>query len=79
MSTLICTLLGHDLAGIVASHGKFGARRCHRCHQAIGGVVIQGSPRVLYAEAVREEPKPEPKSPIWWLQGVHKGKRAAQR
>jgi hypothetical protein len=74
MMPVRCCLGSHDLAGIVADPvGRtFGARRCLRCHQAIGGVEIEGTPRVLYATHEPDQaPQPVAKYPIWWLRGVH--------
>jgi hypothetical protein len=78
--SLRCRLGFHALAGLIAveGSGKFGARRCHRCHGAIGGVAITNTLRVLPPEVI-PQPVQKPLSRIFWLQAVHEGKRAAQR
>jgi hypothetical protein len=70
--TIRC-LFGHDEGGFLsgAETGKFGARRCHRCHQAIGGVTLGPKPRPVFAgDPTRVAIPQTPISRIWWLRGV---------
>ena len=66
---LLCRLGYHLEGGLisVAGSGKFGARRCHRCHQAVGGIAIDRPKAKVPAVA---------KSPVWWVTGIYEGKRA---
>jgi hypothetical protein len=77
---LRCLLGFHAPVGWATKPGVFGAGRCARCHQAVGGVVLEGRPVVRYAASDREKvaivtpapvPVALPRTRIWWLRAVY--------
>lgn len=72
MTSLRCLVGIHAPFGWATKPGVFGAGRCARCHEAVGGIAIDGpKPRPMQPAT--------PKSRIFWLRAVYETKRAAQR
>ncbi len=75
MKSLRCFLGLHDPQGWATKPGVFGAGRCSRCGEAVGGIAIE-TPASLTPRAA---PKPKRRGVPVWLHAIHEGKRAAQR
>ncbi len=83
MKGLRCRLGFHDPQGWATKPGVFGAGRCARCYEAVGGIAITDPPPTRTYEGKADEPPTlavRRVAPVW-LRGVFEFEttRAAQR